>query len=94
MWSKRVVRRVEVDHVSSPRLNWLAYDETATLKTILGMIPAIETLKSDIIVKLKLLVLRVLDDEAGWNRALIDKCERTVLLCVDLGKFEVDHRFK
>ena len=88
------MRRVEVDHISSLCLDWLAYDKTSTLKAVISMISPIETLQRDVIVNLKLLIFRVLDDEVGRDRAFIDKRERALLLSVDFRKFKVDHRFK
>lgn len=95
MWSQCIVRSVEVDYVASFCVDWLANDETATLQTILSIIPAtMKALQRDVVVKLQLLVLRVFDDETCWDWALIDKCKCTMLLSVHFGKLKVYHRLE
>ena len=59
------------------------------------MVPScVETFKRDEIIQLQLLVLRILNDEAGWDRALIDQGQSALLLCVNFSKLEVDHWLK
>ena len=89
------MRSIKVNHIASPCLDWLSNNKTATLKAVLSMVSScVETFERDEVIQLQLLVLGILNDEAGWDGALIDQGQRALLLCINLGKLKVDHWLK
>ena len=88
MRTERVVWSIKVYYVATSCLDRLADDKTATLHTVRDLVLsalASLSIKCDKVVKLQLLILGVLDDEGGWDRAVVHKCESALCLCVYLG---------
>jgi len=87
------VGNIEVDDIAATSINWFSHNEASALQTVADLIFNL-TSDSDKIIQFELLVLGVLDDEKGWDRACVDKSKGTLLLGVDFGQLKVDNRLK
>ena len=54
----------------------------------------VDSLNSNEVFKSQLFILGVLDDKLGWDRALIDKSQRALLLGVDFSQLKIDDRLE
>ena len=91
MWS------VEVYYVTASCFDWLANNKAAALHTIRDLVlsaVASLSIKCDKVVKLKLLIFGVLDDEGGRDRAVVHESDCALSLCVHLGQFKINNRLE